>query len=328
MIRQFIEELLRTHAGWLVDPLTGFFETLIGPAVRSFEAYESQVSVTPGMFEGLIGILFAATMVIAGTLSFYVILDFLPVEKLYQTMTGNPLSDNGLYIMSLGGYLATAFTLGTNPLDMGMRLTHDVAVVIAMFQDKVPGAGIGLEGFTWGVWSGRTLEEFVIQAFFFILVGAFLIWKFTEWRHDYAVAGMVFGSLVVATWSGVTGTELLPANYRIGWTIQILVLWSVLGFLTTAINRAGYGFVQFLRGGPVNYEPKKPDKFGHMFDALVFVILFPVFGSVLGSVITWVFYKIWDIGGLTKIYHIIVGHKQRCTENENGIEECTWNTGD
>lgn len=328
MIRQIIEEFLRKHAGWLVEPLTGFFETLIGPATESFRAYEAQVSVSPGFFEGLVGVLFAATMLVAGTMSVYVVVDLLPVGKVYLTITGEPLGETTRYVVSVAGYLAMALTLGSNPFTMGMRVSQDVAVVIAMFQDRVPDAGIALNGFTWGVWPGHVLKEFTLQVFFFILVAAFLIKKFTEWRHDYAFIGMVMVSLAIATWSGATNTDLLPVSYRIGWPIQLLVLWSVLGFITTVINRAGYGLAQFLRGGFVRYEPQEPDKRNHMFDALVMMVLFPVFGSVLGAVITWVFYKLWIIGGGTKVYHVLLGHEQVCRPNENGIEECTWTTGD
>lgn len=324
MIRRFMTEFLEKNAQWLTDPINGFFNTVTKPTTETFLTYKSGVAITPGIIEWGVGLLALLVFGVAGVMGFYVLIDLLGGDWVYKQIAGTPPDRAKKSGIAFVLYVLSVIVIGgMSPISIAERVRDDTSVLFAIFANSLPDVGVDITGFTWGLLHQSPIQEFAIQVGVVLMLTSVLIWKYTDYPTEKVSMGLVVSILIATVVAYITNFQLFPMETRVGFVFQLIVLWGVLTVFALGVNLSGYILLEWLNGAHVQYEPDKPKKRVHVADGFVLMGLLAIMATNLGTLLSWVVYKIWIIGGGMRAIKILAGRPEECyPDPETGNEIC------
>jgi hypothetical protein len=334
MLRRLVTELLESHLAPVVNPTDKGFQSLLGPAVKTFSNYASQSSAAPGAVEWAIAILIGLVLfLVASIAGMYVLLEFfsMTVNPVIRRFFGGKVTQDRrlIFAVLLHFFLLlvdSAIRGKVYAIEMTKRLAEDLAVVNAMFRGEVPNVGVDITGFTWGLLNDPLLE-FVLQAGFLIGLTSVAVWKFTDYSERLVTGSLLVGSVGAWIYAEIQGIQVFPLPVQIGFVLQVLVLWAVMSVIAGILMYAVWGFLEWFPW--VRYDHTRPKKLYITFHGLALLAMFPLFVENVMALLAWISAMLALYGGAEKGLRILLGYDQECRPDpETGIESCEWTRGD
>ena len=334
MLRRLIADLLDTYLSPVVNPINGFFDFLLDPAVSTFTEYASRSNATPGLLEWVIATGIGLVLFLAvGIAGMYILLDLISplFNRAYKGVTGQRVTRSRRLIAATVlhfGLLTTDAILHDEiyAVQMTKRLANDLAGVTGMLSDELPSAGVGIPAFTWGI-LGDPMWEFVFQVGAVIGLIATVVWKFTEYNQNLVAGSLLFLSGGTWMFAELQGIQVFPVETRIAFVIQVLILWGLMSAIAGVLVMVGWGLLEWFPW--VTYDQNRPKKLYITFHGLALLAMFPLFGDNTMALLAWFSAMLALYGGGEKALRIVFGYDQEChPDPETGLETCEWTRGE
>lgn len=330
ILRRWISRVSERYLSWATDPISSFFETLVGPLSEAYNDIAAETGATPSTLEWGIatgfGLLYIALVIVL----IWAFLQLLSpaIQPLIEKGVGREYTKGTQTKLAVGVWavLVAIDSILTREIYV-IELVERVATYLAVLR-SMPDAGIdvGVDAFTWGFMESATLEFALV-----IVVLTFMLTAFAWYALGLPQVSLIaFPFITLSLLAiGYVGTDLLGYDvFPLPIWVAFVILALILGFVVMTpivwvLDRGIYHVLDFI---PWTQVREPVGKYA-AFDAWLFLLIFALFVDPLLSLLVWISYKVQRHGGMKRGVMKLVGRQQECDINpETGQEECQWVT--
>lgn len=304
MLRRVTTEFIEDQFGLVIAAFTVLFGFITYQPSYTFSHFVASNNAAPGGTSWLFW-LGAIVVFVGGGIAFFYFLITIPhlanldpLNGIHYAIFGEDLSTvtRLLYSVGLYGITLVAYVLGGNPVPSLARadaVREYSAYIVEMYTQG--GARFGAEAFSYGFLDNPELS-FGIQVFLLTIVATSILRYYIPLKESTIFVAT--NAIVVVGYFGAyfTGTDVFPMEARWVFSIQVVLTFGMLVFLTSVMNMTGWVLMKYGFKGRRKNAPERPVKEEHAFDAFLLLIAIPVFPTALGAFLAWFSVKLSYLG--------------------------------